>query len=136
MNQIAASCVGIGMKENDIIKLDQLADLMDNKFVIPGTQTRIGLDAIIGLIPGIGDTISAAISAYIIHKARQNGAGPVLLSRMSYNVFIDWAIGIVPFVGDYFDVGWKANRRNVDLLKAHLQTTKHQTDSKNRALFI
>ena len=124
------------MKENDIIKLDQLADLMDNKFIIPGTDIRVGLDSIIGLIPGIGDTISMAISGYIIHKARQHGAGPVLISRMSYNVFMDWLIGLVPLVGDAFDVSWKANRRNVDLLKAHLETKKYQTDSKNRALFI
>ena len=136
MNQIAASRVDKTMRENDIIKLDQLADLMDNKFVIPGTDMRVGLDAIIGLVPGIGDTISMAISGYIIHKARQHGAGPVLLSRMSYNVFVDWAIGIVPLVGDAFDVSWKANRRNVDLLKAHLETKRYQTDSKNRAMFI
>ncbi len=136
MNQIAASRVDKTMRENDIIKLDQLADLMDNKFVIPGTDMRVGLDAIIGLVPGIGDTVSMVISGYIIHKARQHGAGPVLISRMSYNVFMDWLIGLVPLVGDFFDVGWKANRRNVDLLKAHLETTKYQTDSKNRALFI
>lgn len=123
------------MHEQDLLKLDQLADLMDNKLVIPGTNIRLGLDSIIGLIPGIGDTISLAVSGYIIHKARKAGAHPVLLSRMGWNVFIDWLIGIVPFFGDIFDVGFKANRRNVDLLKEHLKTANFESH-KGRPLFI
>jgi hypothetical protein len=124
------------MKENDLLKLDQLADLMDNKLVIPGTNIRLGLDSIIGLIPGIGDTLSLAVSGYIVHQAHKAGVHPFLLSRMLYNIFVDWLIGIVPFFGDIFDVGFKANRRNVDLLKAHLKTAKFETDRKGRALFI
>ena len=124
------------MKENDILKLEQLADLMDNQFTIPGTDIRIGLDPILGLLPGIGDTASLAISGYIIHTARKAGVHPFVLTRMSWNVFMDWLIGLVPFVGDAFDVAWKANRKNVALLKAHLQTTKHQTDKKGQDLFI
>lgn len=124
------------MKENDLIKLEQLADLMDSRFVIPGTDIRIGLDSIIGVIPGIGDTATLLVSGYIIHQARKNGVHPMLLGTMVWNVFIDWLIGLVPFVGDAFDIGWKANRRNVDLLKAHFKTTKYQTDKKGHALFI
>lgn len=124
------------MKENDLLKLDQLADLMDNKFVIPGTDIRIGLDPILGLVPGIGDTLSLLISGYIIHQAHKADAHPVLLARMVWNVFIDWLIGIIPFFGDIFDVGWKANRMNVDLLKAHLKTAKYESDRKGRPLFI
>lgn len=123
------------MHEQELMKLDQLADLMDNKLIIPGTNIRLGLDSIIGLIPGIGDTISLAVSGYIIHKARQTGVHPILLSRMTWNVFIDWLIGIVPFFGDIFDVGWKANRRNVDLLKEHLKTANFESH-KGRPLFI
>lgn len=123
------------MHEQELMKLDQLADLMDNKLVIPGTNIRLGLDSIIGLIPGIGDTISLAVSGYIIYKARQTGVHPILLSRMTWNVFIDWLIGIVPFFGDIFDVGWKANRRNVDLLKEHLKTANFESH-KGRPLFI
>lgn len=108
---------------------------MDNKLVIPGTNIRLGLDSIIGLIPGIGDTISLAVSGYIIHKARQTGVHPILLSRMVWNVLVDWLVGIVPFFGDIFDVGWKANRRNVDLLKEHLKTANFETH-KGRPLFI
>lgn len=110
------------MRKNDIIKLEQLADLMDNRLIIPGTNIRVGLDAILGLVPGIGDTISLAISGYIIHKAREHGAHPLVLSRMTWNVLIDWLIGLVPIVGDAFDVGWKANRMNIDLLKNHLKS--------------
>ena len=125
------------MKENDIIKLEQLADLMDNKFVIPGTDIRVGLDALMGLIPGIGDTASLAVSGYIIHKARENGVHPILLSRMTWNVFMDWLIGLVPLVGDIFDVGFKANRRNIALIREHFRTRPVDTDSKSgNALFI
>lgn len=125
------------MKENDILKLEQLADLMDNQFTIPGTDIRIGLDPILGLIPGVGDTASLAVSGYIIHKARQNGVHPILLSRMTWNVFMDWLIGLVPLVGDIFDVGFKANRRNIELIRAHFRTRPVDRDSKSgNALFI
>ena len=125
----------MGMRENDLLKLEQLADLMDNKFVIPGTDIRIGLDAIMGLIPGIGDTASMAVSVYIIHKSHKSGVHPFILSRMGYNVFVDWLIGLVPLAGDIFDVGFKANRRNIELLKGHLKTRPIDKKSGN-ALFI
>ncbi len=125
-----------GMDDNELLKLDQLADLMDNKFVIPGTDIRVGLDSIIGLVPGIGDTASLAVSAYIIMKARQHGVHPWLISRMTWNVMIDFMLGLVPLAGDIFDVGWKANRRNVDLLKAHFKARAVEVDEKGRALFI
>lgn len=136
MNQIAVSGVGKGMRENDLLKLEQLADLMDSRFVIPGTDIRVGLDAILGLVPGIGDTASLAVSGYIIHKARKAGVHPWLLSRMSYNVFIDWLVGLVPVVGDVLDVRIKANKKNVELLRAHFKTAPYETDSKGRVLFI
>lgn len=120
----------------EIEKLEKLARLMDSQFGVPGTNIRMGLDSILGVIPGIGDTATMLVSVYIIHRARQHGAHPALLSRMGYNVFVDWLIGLVPFFGDIFDVGWKANKKNVELLKAHLETVKYQTDSKGRVLFI
>lgn len=122
--------------QREIEKLERLARLMDSQFKIPGTDMRMGLDGLLGFIPGIGDTATMLVSAYIIHKARQHGAHPALLTRMGYNVFIDWLVGLVPLVGDIFDVSWKANLRNVELLKAHLQTAKYQTDAKGRVLFI
>lgn len=125
------------MKENDLLKLEQLADLMDNQFTLPGTDIRIGLDPILGLIPGIGDTISLAVSGYIIHKAHEAKVHPVLLSRMGWNVFIDWLIGLVPLVGDIFDIGFKANRKNIALLREHFRTRPVERDSKTGTpLFI
>lgn len=124
------------MKENDIIKLEQIADLMDNQFTIPGTDIRIGLDPILGLLPGIGDTASLAVSGYIVHKAHKAGVHPFLLSRMGWNIFIDWLIGLIPLVGDIFDVGFKANRKNIALIREHFRTRPVERDSKGTPLFI
>lgn len=99
--------------------LDQLATVLDELFHIPGTRIRFGLDTLIGLIPGIGDAISGLVSSFIIVTAHQRGLPKVTLARMAGNVLIDSLIGSVPLLGDLFDVGWKANRRNVNLLKAH-----------------
>lgn len=124
------------MNELELRHLDWLAEIMDSRLIIPGTNIPIGLDSIIGLIPGIGDTVTLAVSGYIINKARPH-VSPAILSRMIWNVFIDWAIGIVPFFGDIFDVGWRANRKNVDMLKAHVLTNKYaHMDDKGQALFI
>lgn len=124
------------MYKQELEQLEWLAHLMDSAFIIPGTNTRIGIDSIIGLVPGVGDTVSAAVSAYIIHRARKMGVGPAITARMSWNVFVDWLIGLVPFAGDAFDVAWKANKKNVELLKTHLKTRGYQTDSKNVYLDI
>src|SRR5690242_15601848 len=94
-----------------------LARLMDSFFVIPGTQIRFGLDAIIGLIPGLGDTLTSFVSIYILKVASRCGVPRVTLVRMAMNIAIDYVSGIVPFVGDAFDVYWKANLKNVELLK-------------------
>lgn len=135
MNQNAASSVCNLMNDFELRKLDRLADFMDQRFTIPGTSIPVGMDSIIGLIPGIGDTASLAVSGYILHKARPH-VSSILMGRMLWNVIIDWAIGIIPFFGDMFDVGWKANRRNVDLLKAHLMSRKYDQTPKGTALFI
>ena len=108
---------------------------MDQRFHIPGTVIPVGMDSIIGLIPGIGDTASLAVSGYILHKARPH-VSSALMGRMLWNVIIDYMIGIIPFFGDLFDVGWKANRRNVDLLKAHLATAPYDQTRRGTALFI
>jgi hypothetical protein len=105
---------------NDELKsLERLADLMDSRFVIPGTSIRFGIDSLIGLIPGLGDTVSLAVSAYIIGHARKHNVPSHVRARMIFNAFFDWLIGLIPFIGDIFDVGWKANRRNIALLRRH-----------------
>ena len=121
MNQYPIEYIPRPREMVELERLEWLAHLMDSAFVIPGTDRRVGLDSLIGLVPGIGDTISAAVSAYIIHRARALGAPRTLLWRMSMNAFADWAVGIIPFAGDVFDVAWKANKKNVKLLKDYIE---------------
>ena len=101
-------------------RLDALANLLDTAFIIPGTNVRFGFDAMIGLVPGIGDAITTVISLYIVHEARELGAPRHLVARMLANVAIDGVVGAVPLIGDAFDVAWRANRRNMALLQKHL----------------
>lgn len=107
-------------RQERIARLDALANLFDTAFVIPGTGIRFGLDALIGLVPGIGDAITAVMSLFIVNEARTLGAPRMLVVRMLGNVALDGIVGAVPLVGDAFDVAWRANRRNVALLRAHL----------------
>jgi hypothetical protein len=97
-------------------QLDQLASLLDDMFNVPGTRIRFGLDAIIGLIPGLGDLITGAMSFLILYGAWQRGLPRVTISRMLANIAIDTVAGSVPIFGDAFDVMWKSNRMNYNLL--------------------
>jgi hypothetical protein len=97
--------------------LDQLSNLMDGVFRIPGIGWRFGLDAIVGLIPGIGDTATTLVSFYILAAAVRYRVPKVTLLRMATNIGIDYLLGAVPFVGDLFDAFWKSNQMNVALLK-------------------
>src|ERR1700755_3329542 len=94
-----------------LARLDALATLLDTAFILPGTDIRFGFDAIIGLVPGIGDAITTIISLYIVREARALGAPRHLVARMLANVAIDGVVGAIPFLGDAFDVMWRANRR-------------------------
>jgi uncharacterized protein DUF4112 len=97
-------------------RLDTLAYLLDDSIPIPGTGARFGLDAVIGLIPGIGDAAGALLSCYIVFEATRLGAGFSVLLRMLLNISIETVVGSVPLVGDLFDAGWKANDKNMRLL--------------------
>jgi hypothetical protein len=107
--------------EAALARLDLLSHLLDTAFVIPGTNRRVGLDAAIGLIPVVGDLISTALSSYIVWEARRLGVPKLTLMRMIANVAIDGAVGAIPLAGDVFDAFYKANRRNVALLRRHLE---------------
>jgi hypothetical protein len=98
-------------------RLDSLAYLLDNSIPIPGTGARVGLDAIIGLVPGIGDVAGTAMSGYIVMQAARMGAPGSVIARMVLNVGIETVVGSIPFLGDLFDAGWKANARNIKLLR-------------------
>ena len=102
-------------------QLEQLAWLTDSAIPIPGLNARIGIDPLIGLIPGFGDTIGAVISSYIIAQAARLGAPRSILIKMAFNVVTDTIIGAIPGVGDLFDFGWKANQRNVRLLAHYVE---------------
>ena len=107
-------------REQRLARIDALSQLFDTAFVIPGTSIRFGLDALIGLVPGIGDAITTAMSLYIVNEARALGAPLLLIARMLVNVALDGVVGAVPLVGDAFDVAFRANRRNLALLREHL----------------
>jgi hypothetical protein len=111
---------GGASRADRIARIDALAQLLDSAFVLPGTNIRFGLDALIGLVPGIGDLISTVLSLFIVREARALGAPRLMVARMLANVALDGVIGAVPLVGDAFDVAWRANRRNVTMLQKHL----------------
>jgi hypothetical protein len=96
--------------------LEQLAKVFDDIFEIPGTGIRFGLDPLLGLIPGFGDAISGATSMLIVLAGWRRGLPRITLARMVANVAIDSLLGAMPIFGDLFDVWWKANRKNLDLL--------------------
>ena len=108
-------------RDADIRRLEAIADWLDSKFVIPGTNLRFGLDFVLGILPGVGDGVAALPATYIIVEAQRMGAPKRLLMRMTFNMLIDLAVGAVPLIGDFFDFAFKANRRNIDLLKRHLR---------------
>lgn len=97
--------------------LDQLSRAMDGLFRIPGTGWRIGLDALVGLIPGVGDFATTAVSLYILAAGVRYRVPKVTLLRMASNIAVDYLLGSVPVVGDIFDAAWKSNQMNVELLK-------------------
>jgi hypothetical protein len=103
-------------------RMRQLSQLLDGAIVIPGTKQRIGLDPILGLIPGGGDTVSAALSGYIIIEAARMGLPRKALMQMVMNLVIDTVVGTVPVLGDVFDVFSKANLRNMQIVESHAQT--------------
>lgn len=103
--------------EETLARLRTVSHYLDNAFVIPGTNYRIGLDPILGFVPGVGDTTAAAMSAYILVEAAMMGVPRATLARMFGNVLLDTVVGSLPIVGDIFDAAWKANARNVDLLE-------------------
>ncbi len=108
--------------ERTLHRLETLAGWLDDRFVIPGTSIRFGLDPVFGLIPGIGDSATAALTLYMILVARSFRLPVRIQAAMLGNLLLDWLVGSVPLLGDLFDIGFKANRRNLELLRRHLRT--------------
>jgi len=101
-------------------RLRQISHLLDNAIPIPGTRYRIGLDPILGLIPGGGDLVGSIFAGYVVFKSAQLGVPQETLIKMAANIVFDTVAGTVPVAGDLLDVTWKANVKNMELLDAHL----------------
>jgi len=107
-----------------LARLEQLADLLDSRFRVPGTDWRFGIDPLIGLAPGLGDVLTGVFSGWIVLEAWRIGAPPGLLVRLAVNVALDMLVGAIPILGSLFDFAFKANRRNLRLLRRYLETRK------------
>ena len=101
--------------------LDQLAWLLDNSIPLPGTNRRFGLDAVLGLIPVVGDVVGGGVGLYLIGRALAARIPPVVIARMAFNTILDLVVGLVPVVGDLFDFAYKSNTRNMRLLRTYME---------------
>ena len=102
-------------------RLQTVANVLDSAFVVPGTRQRVGIDAIIGLIPGLGDILTTLLSSYIIWEARNLGVSRFALARMMANLGVHAAVGSLPLVGDLFDAFFRVNQRNMRILRSELK---------------
>src|SRR5687767_3717769 len=105
--------------DSDLRRARAIARVLDSAVGVPGTPIRIGLDAVLGLVPGAGDIAGAVLSGYIILTGLRSGIPRVVIWRMLANVGLDTLVGSVPLLGDLFDVAYKSNMKNVDLLERH-----------------
>lgn len=107
--------------ERRLNRVRRVAGLMDDKFAIPGTRIRFGLDSLVGLVPGVGDAATSVAGLWLVVEAARLKTPRGILLRMCLNLFVDSTLGAVPLAGDVFDLYWKSNRRNAVLLEKFLQ---------------
>jgi Domain of unknown function (DUF4112) len=100
-----------------LARAEALSHWMDTAFRVPGLGWRFGYDALLGLVPGVGDLATAAVSIYIVALVARRGLPGIVVARMSLNILLDYVVGAVPFAGDLFDVWWKTNERNMALVR-------------------
>ena len=112
--------------DQSLQNLERFAELLDNKFRIPGTNIRFGLDGLIGLIPFAGDVFTLIVSGYLLMLLIKKGASGMILVKMTWNIIIDALIGTIPLLGDLFDFSFRANTKNIQLMKEFLAEGKHQ----------
>ena len=106
--------------------LEGMADFLDNRFRIPGTQIRFGADFLVGLIPYVGDVITFFVSGFLVLVMTRYGASGKVLLKMIGNIWLDGMVGTIPFLGDIFDLRYRANMRNLNLLQEHFGEGKHE----------
>ena len=116
--------------------LENLALYLDGLFRIPGTGWRFGLDAIIGLVPNVGDTLTSFASFYILLAGVRYGVPKITLLRMAFNIGLDYVVGTIPFIGDAFDFVWKANKQNMDLIRTRATGKDQGTTSDYIFIFV
>ncbi|MFC7130845.1 DUF4112 domain-containing protein [Haloferax chudinovii] len=126
---------GVGDEET-LARLRAVSFYLDEAFEIPGTNYRVGLDPILGLVPGIGDATASALSAYILVEAAMLGVPRATVARMLGNVVLDATVGSLPLVGDVFDAAWKANARNVRLLEARYDDASPTAKAADRRFLL
>ena len=97
--------------------LENLSTYLDGLFRVPGTGWKFGLDALIGLIPNVGDTLTSFASFYILIAGVRYGVPKITLLRMAFNIGLDYVVGSIPFIGDAFDFVWRSNKQNMDLIR-------------------
>lgn len=102
-------------------RMELMAKLLDNAFVLPGTNQRFGIDAIIGLIPGLGDMATTLLSSYVIWEARNLGVSRIAIGRMLTNLAIHATVGAIPILGDIFDAFFRVNQRNMRIVRSELE---------------
>jgi Domain of unknown function (DUF4112) len=120
-NEMAKQIPALGKEPHQVRqRVEMLEQLLERSFHVPGTKIPVGLDSIIGLVPVLGDIVTAAMGAYMVWEARNLGMSKFQLIRMTANVGIDTALGAVPIVGDIFDFVWKSNSKNLRIIKKHL----------------
>jgi hypothetical protein len=107
--------------ERRLERVRKFAGMMDDRFSIPGTRIRFGIDSMVGLLPGVGDFATAVAGLWLVREAYRLKVSSIILIRMIVNVVIDSTLGVIPVVGDFFDVYWKSNRRNAELLEKALR---------------
>jgi hypothetical protein len=117
-------------------RLQKLAWLLDSSIRVPGTHLTVGVDALIGLVPVIGDLVGVLLSSYIVSEASKLGVSKSILARMTFNVVVEGLVGIVPLAGDVFDAAWKANQRNVQLLNDYLDSPRQAERSSQKMLAL
>jgi Domain of unknown function (DUF4112) len=116
--------------------IDTLSSLLDNKFRVPFTEMRFGVDALIGLIPGVGDWLGLGISTVLVMAIMRRGVGFGMLLKMMGNILLDGMIGTIPLVGDIFDFRHKANRRNVEMLRQYYTDNPNPPSAKRSFFWI
>jgi hypothetical protein len=110
-----------------LAEVEALAWLLDNSIPVPGTGRRFGIDALIGFVPGIGDAVSGAMGLVVVWRGSRMGLPRVVVARMLLNTLLDFAVGMIPILGDAFDLWFKASTRNLNLMRRHLERPDSST---------